>query len=606
MTRIGVFICHCGSNIAGHVDVEAVAEYARTLPGVVFVQRNMYTCSDAGLSEIKTAIVQQGLERVVVAACTPRTHEPLFRQACREAGLNPYLFEFVNIRDQCSWVHMHEPEAATRKAQDLVRMGVAKARLLEPLEEQELPVEPSALVIGGGMIGMTAALNLANRGFPVKLVEREAQLGGLLLRLDRLYPTQEEARPLVEERVAAVLAHPRIEVFTSAALLEVKGFVGNYEVTVAAGGQSHTLKVGAIIVATGARPLQPVGLYGYDGQRVITQLELEEVLRGWRGVGAGRLGTGKLGVGKLGIGKLGIGKLGDGGTGEQTDNPPPNLPIYQSTNLPTRVVMIQCVGARTPERPYCSRICCTTAIKNALEIREISPETEVYILYRDTETQGTRYEAYYTRARQAGIQFIRYSPQRPPRVTDERVVVYDELLGANLGIPYDLVVLSTPLVAQDGAQALAQLLKVPVDEHGFFLEAHAKLRPLDFATDGVYVAGTARWPAHLEETITQAYGAAARAATVLSKEHVVSSGVVAQVNEALCRGCGRCVEVCEFGAPVLVEVAPGVTVARVNPVLCKGCGACASRCPTGAMTARHFTDRQVLAMVRAALSEEMR
>jgi heterodisulfide reductase subunit A len=499
---------------------------------------------------------------VVVAACTPRTHQPLFQEACREAGLNPYLFDFVNIRDQCSWVHMQEPGAATEKAQDLVRMGVAKARLLQPLEEQQVPVEPSAMIVGGGMVGMTAALNLANRGFEVKLVERGPEPGGLLLRLDKLYPTQDDALPLVQPRVAEVQRNPRIEVFTSSTLKELKGFVGNYEAVVQDDeGRQFSFKVGAIIVAIGASVFKPEGLYGYDGERVITQLELEERFR------ADAFGA-------------------------------------------DRVVMIQCVGARVPERPYCSRICCTTAIKNGLEIKRRCPETEVYILYRDTETQGTRYEAYYTRAREAGIQFIRYSLGRPPEVSEERVVVYDELLGARLGIPCDLVVLSTPLIAHDGARELAQMLKVPLDEHGFFLEAHVKLRPLDFATDGVYVAGTARWPAHLEETIAQAYGAAARAATILSKDRVKSSGVVAQVNEYLCRGCGRCVEICEFGAPSLVEVArgpalsgvEGVKVARVNPVMCKGCGACASVCPTGAMTAMHFTDQQVTAMVRAALS----
>jgi heterodisulfide reductase subunit A len=559
------------------VDVEAVADYARTLPSVVFVQRNLYSCSDAGLREIKEAIADEGLDRVVVAACTPRTHEPLFQDACREADLNPYLFEFINIRDQCSWVHMREPEAATRKAKELVRMGIAKARLLEPLEEQEVPVEPRALVIGGGMIGMTAALNLANRGFEVELVEREPELGGMMLRLDKLYPTREDAQRVVQQRIAEVKENPRIEVFALSVVQEVRGFVGNYEVKIGklgnretgslgaaepsaqstnlpAPGAYQSTHVGTIIVATGARVFKPEGMYGYDGKRVITQLELEE-----------RFEADELNV--------------------------------------DRVVMIQCVGSRIPERPYCSCICCTTAIKNAMEIKARCSDAEVYILYRDAETQGTRYEAYYTQAREAGVQFIRYDIERPPEVLEEgrRVVVYDELLGAKLSIPCDLVVLSTPLIAQKGARDLAQMLKVPVDEHGFFLEAHVKLRPLDFATDGIYVAGTARWPAHLEETITQAYGAAARAATVLSKEEVTSSGVVARVDEYLCRGCGRCVEVCEFGAPSLAELGPGLRVARVNPVMCKGCGACASVCPTGAMQARHFTDRQVSAMVQAAL-----
>jgi heterodisulfide reductase subunit A len=579
--RVGVFVCHCGSNIAGYVDVAEVADYARDLPQVVFVQDNMYTCSDAGLNEIKTAIQQEGLDRVVVAACTPRTHEPLFRDACRDAGLNAYLFEFVNIRDQCSWVHRDDRQAATKKAKDLVRMGVAKACLLQPLEEQEVPVEPAALIIGGGMIGMTAALNLANRGFQVKLVERGPRLGGLLLELDKLYPTQVDAQPLVEQRVAEVVGNENIEVFTNSELHEIKGFIGNYDTVVLdREGRLSSFKVGTVIVATGAQVLTPEGMYGYDGETVITQLELEHRISSYRF------------------------KVEGSNLEPVTSNRQPaalNQPMVSNLH---RVVMIQCVGARSPERPYCSRICCTTAIKNALEIKEANPEAEVYILYRDTETQGTRYEAYYTRAREANIQFIRYSPENPPQVADGRVVVYDELLGARLGIPYDLVILSTPLIAPEGAQKLAQMLKVPLDEYGFFLEAHVKLRPLDFATDGVYVAGTCRWPSHLEETITQAYGAAARAATILSKDHVASSGVVARVKESLCRGCGRCVEICDFSAPALVEIAPGVEVARVNPVMCKGCGACASVCPTGAMTAMHFTDGQVTAMIHAALLNE--
>ena len=570
--RVGLFVCHCGSNIAGPVDVESVADYGLTLPGVVFVQRNLYSCSDAGLREIKEAIADQRLDRVVVAACTPRTHEPLFQDACREADLNPYLLEFVNIRDQCSWVHMREPEAATRKAQDLVRMGVAKARLLEPLEEQQVPVEPAALVIGGGMIGMTAALNLANRGFAVMLVEREAELGGMMLRLHTLYPTADDPRKVVQDRIAEVQRHDGIEVCTSTVVSSVKGFVGNYEVTIEemGPGQSNALETGddshpsvdapiprsatagVIIVATGARVLEPEGMYGYDGRRVITQLELEERLR-----------TDQLDAG--------------------------------------RVVMIQCVGARSAERPYCSRICCTTAIKNALEINDRCSGVEVYILYRDAETQGPRYEAIYGQAREAGVHFIRYDLGRPPEVTEERVLVYDEMLGATLSIPCDMVVLSTPLVAPSGARELAQMLKVPVDEYGFFLEAHVKLRPLDFATEGIYVAGTARWPSHLEETIVQAYGAAARASTILSKEHVTSSGIVARVNGHLCRGCGRCVEICEFGAPTLEEASSGMKGAHVNAVMCKGCGTCAAICPTGAMQACHFTDAQVAAMVRAAL-----
>jgi heterodisulfide reductase subunit A len=567
--RIGVFICHCGHNIAGFLDVPALVEFARTLPHVVLVQDNLFTCSDAGLAEIRQAIVEQDLNRVVVASCTPRTHEPLFQATCEEAGLNRYLFEFVNIRDQCSWVHMGEGERATAKARDLIHMGVAKAALLEPLQEIELAVQPVAAVIGGGIAGMTAALSLARRGFAVTLIEREAELGGVLRTLDKLYPTGTDARDLVERHVAEVSDHPHIELLTSAEVREVRGHIGNYELSIHSKklGMDLPVQTGVIIVATGAEELKPRGVFGYgQDPRVITQQDLEQRPAG--------------------------------------------------TDLQSRlssVVMIQCVGARSKERPYCGRTCCLTAIKNAMLLKEQDPGTEVHVLYRDIEVHGTRFEDYYAGARDLGVIFTRYTPDNPPKVTDGQVVVYDEFLGLTLGIPYDLLVLSTPLVPRPGARELAQMLKVPVDEHGFFLEAHVKLRPLDFATDGVYLCGSAHWPAHLDEVISQAYGAAARATTILSKEQVRSSGVVAKVDGYLCRGCERCGNVCEFGAIDFIEVAhdrrlyddPGQPtvriVAQVNPVLCKGCGACAVVCPTGAMQASHFTSEQVTAMVQAAL-----
>ncbi|MGD2206354.1 MAG: CoB--CoM heterodisulfide reductase iron-sulfur subunit A family protein [Anaerolineae bacterium] len=580
--RVGVFVCHCGHNIAGYLDVPALVESARALPHVVFATDSLFTCSDAGLSEIRTVITEHELNRVVVASCTPRTHEPLFQATCEEGGLNRYLFEFVNIRDQCSWVHMNEGERATQKAHDLIRMGVAKAALLEPLEESELPVQPAAAIIGGGMAGMTAALSLARRGFAVTLIEREPELGGMLRHLDTLYPIMVNARELVERKVAEVSDHPHIEVLTSAEVNEVQGYIGSYELVV------HTkqfgvdadipVQAGVIIVATGAEELKPVGMYGYgDDPRVVTQQELEGMLVDWAGAA--------------------------------------QSPSSQSTRLPTTVVMIQCVGARDETRSYCGRTCCLTAIKNAMLIKERDPSAEVYVLYRDIEVHGTHFEDYYAQARDQGVIFTRYTPENPPQVSEGRVIVRDELLGARLGIPYDLLVLSTPPVPRPGARELAQMLKVPVDEYGFFLEAHVKLRPLDFATDGVYLCGSAHWPAHLDETISQALGAAARAATILSKEQIRSSGVVARVDEYLCRGCERCAEVCEFGAIEFVELEGGGglyskpgqptnrTVARVNPVLCKGCGACAVVCPTCAMQASHFTSEQVAAVVQAALQE---
>lgn len=569
--RIGVFICHCGHNIAGYLDVTALVESAQGLPNVVFARDSLFTCSDAGLAEIRAAVAEYNLNRVVVASCTPRTHEPLFQATCEQAGLNRYLFEFVNIRDQCSWVHMDDGDRATQKARDLIRMGVAKAALLEPLEETELTVQPAAAIIGGGIAGMTAALSLARRGFAVTLVEREAEMGGVLRHLDKLYPTGTEARDLLERHVAEVLAHPHIEVMTRAEVRQVRGYIGNYELVVHSKelGMELPIQAGAVIIATGAEELKPAGKYGYgDDPRVVTQQELEGLLA--------------------------------------TDT------LQQA---PSAVVMIQCVGARNDTRPYCGRTCCLTAIKNAIVLKERDPGTEVYILYRDIEVHGTHFEDYYAQARDLGIIFTRYTPDEPPEAIEGRVIVYDELLGARLGIPYDLLVLSTPPVPRPGARKLAQMLKVPVDEHGFFLEAHVKLRPLDFATDGVYLCGSAHWPSHLDEAISQAYGAAARAATVLSKEQIRSSGVVSKVDAYLCRGCKLCAEVCEYSAIEFVELEQGGgvyrqpgqpasrLVAKVNPVLCKGCGACAVVCPTCAMQASHYTSSQVTAMVQAALRD---
>ena len=574
--RIGVFVCHCGHNIAGYLDIPKLVESAQGLPHVVFAQDSLFTCSDAGLADIRDAIHAHDLNRVVVASCTPRTHEPLFQATLEEASLNRYLFEFVNIRDQCSWVHMEDRQGATQKATDLIRMGVAKAALLEPLEETELSVLPAAVVIGGGIAGMTAALSLARRGFSVTLVEREPELGGLLRHLDRLYPTGSSACDLVDRFVADVTTHPHIEVLTSAQVREVRGYIGNYELLIRTELFNADLSIpaGAVIVATGAEEWKPAGMYGYGTDpRVITQQELEQ----------------------------------------QLASDPDRAPIPDGHSSTPTVVMIQCVGARDATHAYCSRICCLTAIKNAILLKERAPQTEVHILYRDIEVHGTHFEDYYAQARNLGVVFTRYTLEDPPEVAPERVVVYDEMLGARLGIPYDLLVLSTPLVPRPGTGALAQMLKVPVDEYGFFLEAHVKLRPLDFATDGVYLCGSAHWPAHLDEAISQAYGAAARAATILSKEQIRSSGVVSRVDERLCRGCERCADVCEFGAIEFLEFEgnsglysqPGKpihrTVARVNPVLCKGCGACAVVCPTCAMQASHFTSQQVAVMVQAAL-----
>ena len=552
--RIGVFICHCGINIGGVVRVPEVVEYAKTLPNVVYATDHLYMCSAGGLQTIKDAIRKHQLNRVVVASCTPRTHEPLFREACEEAGLNKYLFEMANIREHCSWVHMHEPDRATEKAKEIVRMAVAKARLLEPLEDVVVEVKPSALVIGAGPAGMTAALSLANQGFHVYLVERDAEVGGMLRRLSKLYPTNRPASELLERLSKSVMEHKNITLYTSTTVEEVSGFIGNFQVTAKRNGEELKLEVGTIIVATGASVYEPVGLYGYgvyDG--VVTQLQLEEMLRDGR-----------------------IGK-------------------------PNSVVMIQCVGARTPERPYCSRICCATAIKNAVAIKEdVNPAAKVYVLYRDLQAYGREYEELFRRAQELGVTFINYLEDRPPEVQANpagglMVKVYHATLGREFTLPADLVVLSTPLIQHEDAKELSQILKVPLGPDGFFLEAHVKLRPVDFSTDGIYVCGTAHGPKNVAESIAQAHAAAARASIPMASGKVRVEGIVAVVDRGKCVGCGLCVELCRFGAHVMEG-----GKSKVIEALCKGCGVCAAACPQRAITMRHFTDQQILAAVEAA------
>ncbi|MBW2285618.1 MAG: CoB--CoM heterodisulfide reductase iron-sulfur subunit A family protein [Deltaproteobacteria bacterium] len=522
--RIGVFICHCGSNIAGYLDMEALADFAETLPQVTYVQRNLYTCSESGINEIKAGIEKQNLNRVVVASCTPRTHEPLFRSSCSEAGLNPYLFEMVNIRDQCSWVHMQEQDSATTKAKDLIRMGVAKAALLTPQQAIISEVQARALVIGGGMAGMTAALALGNRGFEVVLVEKEERLGGLLNRVHKLGPTMQDALPLAEEKIKAISNHPNITLFTKARITSVQGFIGKYQVDVETETGAKNINFGVIIVGTGGRSFVPDGLYGYDGKRVITQLDLEEML------------------------KKGLD------------------PAIKN------VVMIQCVGSRNEERPYCSRICCQTAVKNGMLIRESNPEARVSILYRDMQMYGVENEEMFRDSKAKGIRYINYDPENPPQVETDQVRVYHALLGREIDLSADLVVLSTPLVAHEDVAVTSRLLRVPVDENGFFLEGHVKLKPLDFATDGIYLCGSARFPANIREVVAQGLGAASRASIPLSKGSVEVEPIISVLaDEEACRGCGLCVALCPYGALEIQNTEKGRKV-HVIDVACKGCG----------------------------------
>ena len=556
--RIGVFVCHCGINIGGVVDVPEVVEYAKTLPDVVYAEDNLYTCSSVGISKIKEGIGKYNLNRVIVASCTPRTHEPLFKAACEEAGVNKYLFEMANIRDQCSWSHMHEPEKATEKAKDLVRMAVAKSRLLRPLEEPEINVTPSALVIGGGISGMTSALCLADQGFKVYIVEKEGELGGMLRYLHKLYPTMEDASLGLSRIVNAVKSNKSIEVLTSTVVEQVKGFIGNFDVTVQKGNSgTANFGVGTIVVATGATVFEPVGMYGYkEYDNVITQLQLEQLLK-------------------------------DG-----------------QLKKAEKVVMIQCVGAREEKgRTYCSRICCMTALKNAMLIKELYPDTDVYILFRQLQTYGKHYEEHHRMVQDKGIRFIKYLQEKPPEVVPGQngkltVSVYHALLGEQIKLSTDLVVLSTPLIQHEDAKELSQILKVPLGPDGFFFEAHVKLRPIDFATDGIYVCGTAHSPKDVAESVSQAFGVASRAAIPMAVKRLRTEAITAVVNENLCSGCGTCVSLCPYGAIEKDEKG----VAKVIEVVCKGCGVCAASCPERAIEMRHFTSEQIVAQAIAALA----
>jgi len=551
--RIGVFICHCGSNIAGYLEMEELEEFAKTLPHVTFVQRNLYTCSETGINEIKKGIEEQNLNRVVVASCTPRTHEPLFRSSCQEAGMNPYLFEMVNIRDQCSWVHMREQEAGTLKAKDLIRMGVAKAALLEPKEPIMSEVCPRGLVIGGGTAGLTAALGLANRGYEVVLVEKAEKLGGMLNSLNKLGPDMSSAKSFIAQKIKALTDHPRATVFTKAKVTHVDGFIGKYKVDIETESGVKKIDTGVIVVATGGEAFVPTGMLGYDGKRVVTQLELEQLLKGGLDSGV------------------------------------------------KNIVMIQCVGSRNDERPYCSRICCQTAVKNAMLIRDEIPDARISILYRDMQMYGVENEEMFRNSKAKGVRYINYDPARPPEVGAEGVKVYHPLLGKDMDIPADLVVLSTPLVANEAARDISQLLRVPVDDNGFFLEAHVKLRPLDFATDGVYLCGSARFPANVRETVAQGLGAASRASIPLSKGSVVVEPIISVLaDEDACRGCGLCVALCPYGALEVRRTEKGRKV-HVIDVACKGCGVCAATCYQHALTINSYTDQQITAELEAYL-----
>jgi len=550
--RIGVFVCHCGSNIARIVDVPEVVQYAAQLPHAVHAENNLFTCSTDTTVAIAATVREKGINRLVVASCSPRTHEPLFRDVCREAGLNRYLFEMANIRDQCSWVHQVEPAAATEKSKDLVRMAVARAALLEPIHEHKFQVVPRGVVIGGGVAGMTAALSLAEQGFDTALVERDAQLGGVALRMRRTV-TGMNVPAFVTRLEEQVRSNPRITVLTESEPIDLSGHVGRYTVGVRAigSGEVNHLEAGAIVVATGGVEYEPTEYLRGASPLVWTQTELDRRIH----------------------------------------DDPAGLSDVKS------VVMIQCVGSREPDNLYCSRVCCGTAVKNALALKAFNPTASIYVLYRDMRTYGFK-ELAYRRAREAGVTFLRYERERKPVVEKSsaglRVAVFDRIIQRDVEITADLVVLSAAIRPHPETEALGALLKLPRNDVGFFMEAHMKLRPLDFASEGIYLCGLAHGPKYLGEAIAQARGAAARAATVLSKDLLQVSGEVSVVDPDLCASCLTCVRACPYHVPA---IDPSTNRAFIEAASCQGCGICASVCPRKAIRLQHHTDAQVLAKV---------
>jgi heterodisulfide reductase subunit A len=562
--KIGVFVCHCGANIGSVVNVPSTVEYVRGLPNVVHAQEQLFSCANNAINEITELAEEKGLNRVVIAACSPRTLEALFRDTLREAGLNPYFCEMANIREQCSWVHSKQKEEATQKAKDIIRMSVARAGHLEPLQEFDLPVNKTTLVVGGGIAGMTCALSIANQGYQVHLVEKAKELGGIARRIP---PTLEgmDVHDYLNDLIQSVYKNPLVHVSHEATIKSVSGYVGNFTTVVESEGRIREIKHGASVIATGADVYQPTEyLYG-ENDRVFTHLELGEKIE----------------------------------EGDET--------VVNAGSL----AMIQCVGCRNEDRDYCSRVCCSHAIKNALELKEINPGMAIYILFRDMRTYGFK-EDYYREAADKDVTFIQCEPEDEPQVeaaTNDagnpclRVSVPDPILGSRLELDTDILSLAAAVVPSSRTKEIAGLFKVTLNPDDFFKEAHVKLRPVEFAADGVYLCGMAHYPKHIDETISQAYGAAGRVLTLLSHDTVAASGSVCEVKEHDCVSCGACISACTYDAIEFCDTPKGLK-ARVNPILCKGDGLCCTKCPTNAIRLKHFTDEALLSQIDAAGTDE--
>jgi len=562
--RIGVFVCHCGTNIAGVLDVMKLAEYAKTLPNVVYATDVLYACATDAQAKIKKTISDYDLNRVVICACTPRSHLPLFQEVVQEAGLNPYLIEMANIREHISWVHTHAGKMAMEKAKATVHMAVVRAANLKPAKAKEYPVNQTALIVGGGIAGMTAAIELAEQGFKVYLIEKTEQLGGMAL---EKYKTIEggDVQSYLQDLIVKVKNHKNIETYLNCEIIDCKGFVGNFltQIKDCVTRKQKEITHGVVIIATGAKELKPEGLYCYGKhKKILTGLELEKT----------------------------IAKNGE---------------LFKKIK---KIVMIQCVGSRDEKRPYCSRVCCGLAIQNALELKKINPEIEIYILYRDMRTYGL-YEDYYTQARKANIKFIRFTERRPPLVSVDNnqinVKVYESVLKEEIEIRPDFLILNTAIVPNPDNKKLSQIFKIPLTQEGFFLEAHMKLRPVEFTTEGIFLCGLAHGPKFINESIAQAKAAVSRAATILTKSVLKGEALIAEVYDEKCDGCAYCVEVCVSKAIKLIEyIHKGEIkkVVEVNASLCKGCGNCMATCPKQGIMVRNFTLDTFSAMIEAALT----
>ncbi|HKZ94722.1 MAG TPA: CoB--CoM heterodisulfide reductase iron-sulfur subunit A family protein [Candidatus Bathyarchaeia archaeon] len=659
--KIGVYICHCGVNISATVDVEDVAKYASSLPNVALAKHYMYMCSAPAQAMIRNDIKEHGLTRVIVASCSPRMHELTFRRVVEEGGLNPYLFDMTNIREHCSWVHPEEPQKATKKAKDLIRMSVARAALLEPLQKRIVEVTVRALVVGAGIAGLRSALDLAERGFEVYLVEKEPVLGGRMTQLNKVYPTGDYALDLLKPLIGAVVPNPKITVLTSSKLTAVDGYIGNFKAKIFTNPRHVNEKCDACGKCVAVCPVEVSNDFDFGlGKRKAIYLPFPDAVPHRYTVdhvncnkcgkcvetcdkGAIDLNQqpteSEVDVGTIIVaighdlyepskGEFGYKAYDNVITTGQLErllnqNGPTRGQLLRSGAPPETVVFISCVGGRQEPgiylpidkdrqlNRYCSRACCMTGLNNALEIKEKYPKARVYYLYRDIRTFGKGHEDFYRKAGEAGVVFMRYRPEAPPVVSNElgsTVVTVQDMLTSNetISIPADYVVLNVSMVPRAEALEVQGLLKIAKGVEGFFTEAHAKLRPLDTPTDGIFLAGTAQGPKDITDSAAMGSAAAARASVPLAKGKVELEPVVAYVELDKCDGCAMCVEPCTFKAITIVEHKEGEEVKKrafVNEALCKGCGACAATCPPKAIYVKHFTLEQIAAMINALLAE---